>query len=104
MNEYIAKNSLTRNDFTNMNVSIQLLMSELFEEMEVLCTQVTTSAIPLIKDDLRSVTEDAGIIKEEIHKLIIPKSLSSRELSDKLEEIDKLNRARANIDAVKQRL
>ena len=87
-----------------MNVSVQLLISEMLEEIEVLCTQVTNSSIPAVRDSLDTISKEVDTLKRELEGPIPPKSLYSSDLSQRLEQISELNRARSNIDAVKQRL
>jgi len=104
MNGYLKSKNASKQDFIGIGVSLQILIAELFEEIEVLCTQVTNSAIPSVKEDLAKISKQIDDLRSGVSDLRTPKSLGSSELTERLEQISALNRARSNIDAVKQRL
>jgi hypothetical protein len=104
LNEYMRKHKLGKSDLNVLSVSAQVLVTELFEEMELLSNQATSIAVPNVKDVLTKLERELEGMKSESEYSAIPDSLEAEKLSALLARAAELNRARINIQAVRDRI
>jgi len=104
LNEYIKINKLSKKDVHTLSVSVQLLISELFEEIELMSSRATAIAVPLVKEKLGTVSIDIESLKTEAERLVNPSDFSTQKIGDNFSRIAQLVRARENIERVKERL
>lgn len=103
INEFMAQRKLLRSDLNVLSVSAQVLVTELFEEVELLSNQATSIAIPNVKDALIKLERDLDAVKAEEHSQL-PATLESSKLAFLLQEAADLQRARSNIRSVRDRI
>ena len=104
LNEYLGKHKLGRSDVPALSVSAQVLATELFEEMELLTMQATSSALPALNEAFDRLTEQLNVIKQECQTSSVPESFQPARLSTLFRTIADLNRARSNLETVRDRL
>ena len=103
INEFMAQRNLLRSDLNVLSVSAQVLVTELFEELELLSNQATSIAIPNLKDALIKLERDLDEVKAEQHSQL-PETLESSKLACLLQQAADLQRARSNIQSVRDRI
>ena len=104
LNQFIKTNNVAQSDLTGLSVSLQLIIAELMEQLELLSTQISNTALPCVHDGFAEVSKEVDAIESELSHLVTPGDLKASDLSHHLNAIADLNRARANIELVKQRL
>lgn len=103
LNGYLISNKIGKSEISSLSVSLQLMISELFEELELISTQITAVSLPSVRDKLVNLESQLETVKSEA-------ASSSTQMPDvdKLSQlfakISQLVRARSNIDKVKERL
>jgi hypothetical protein len=108
LTEWVNRNVHSKADLTGLSVSCQVLVSELFEDIELQSSQITSIGLPQVRDTL----DDLEIkIQEACAQCFTSGSLDSSRMegsSDKLkvlvEKISDLARARGNMESVRSLL
>ncbi len=101
---YIKAQKVGKKDLTGLSVSLQLIIADLMEQVELLSTQISSSSVPRVHDAFSDVSKEISAMESELGNLAGPENLKSIELSRRLNNISDLNCARTNIELVKQRL
>ena len=104
LNGFIKSKKITKSDLLGLSVSLQLIIAELMEQVELLSTQMSSTALPNVHDAFKEVSENLKAVDADLDHISPPETLNANDLSDRLNSISELNRARANIELVKQRL
>ena len=104
LDKFIKSHQVSKGDLTTLSVSVQLIIADLMEQIELLSTQISSSSVPRVHDAFSEVSQETSAIESELNALIGPDNLKAAELSRRLNNIADLNRARTNIELVKQRL
>ena len=90
-------------DLTTLSVASQVLVSELFEELDVMGSQITSIGIPALKSCLAEL--DGKIVEMRNQQPTVPEMRgSTAKLSDLLSRMAELARARGNIESVLSQL
>ena len=101
--DWVNSRVSTKADFTALSVSCQVLTSELFEELDVITSELTSIGIPKAREALADLDKQLGEAKSQTTITTTEESASSK-FSECLRRIADLSRARTNIEAVKARL
>ena len=104
LDQFIKTRKVSKSDLTGLSVSLQLIIADLMEQVELLSTQLSSSSVPRVHDAFSDVSEEIRALESELEGLTGPENLKAMELSRRLNNISDLNRARNNIELVKQRL
>jgi len=103
LNRYLNSNKIGKSEIASLSVSLQLMISELLEALELISTQITAVSLPSVREKLAKLETQLETVKSEA-------ASSSTQMPDvdKLSQlfakISQLVRARSNIDNVKERL
>ena len=104
LNAFIKANNVSQSDLPGLSVSVQLIIAELMEQLELLSTQISNTALPSVHDSFGEVSREVEAIESELNHLVMPGNLKVADLRNHLDTIADLNRARGNIELVKKRL
>ena len=104
LDKFIKDRKISKSELTGLSVSLQLIIADLMEQIELLSTQLSSSSVPRVHDAFAEVSKEIATLESELNTLEAPESLKAIELSRRLNNISDLNRARNNIELVKQRL
>jgi hypothetical protein len=104
LNDYIRTNKIEKGELSSLSVTVQLIISELLEEIELMSTQVTTIALPYVKSKFQQLGKLVETIRTESEQMSSVDSLQTQKLLSLFSQINQLSRARSNIDQVRERL
>lgn len=104
LNDYIRTNKIEKGELSSLSVTVQLIISELLEEIELMSTQVTTIALPSVKSKFQQLGKLVETIRTESEQMSSVDSLQTQKLLSLFSQINQLSRARSNIDQVRERL
>lgn len=103
LSEWINERKLkTKSDLTALSVASQVLVSELFEKVDVLSTEISSLSLPALKSALEDLHLRFSALKPE-HSEELPQSRdgsTAARLSESLTRMSELARARSNIELV----
>ena len=104
LNEFLAEKKIGKSDIATLSVSAQVLVTELFEELDLLTTQVTSSSLPALAASLDGLNDQLKEIKQECAQSGVPDTFQPARLTQLLATIADLNRARNNLETVQAAL
>jgi hypothetical protein len=104
--DWINSRVATKTDLTALSVACQVLVTNLFEEMDVMASEVTTIGIPKVKGVIADLDIQLGEAKSQatITDYSEGDHTASAQLSECLGKMNDLSRARTNLEAVRARL
>lgn len=103
LNDFLNRKKLSKSDLNVLSVSAQVLVTELFEEIELLSNQAISIALPNVRDALGSMERELACVKAESAGSV-EETLESAKLSQLLKTASDLERAKINIQSVQSRL
>jgi hypothetical protein len=103
LNEFMNRKNVSKSDLNVLSVSAQVLVTELFEEIELLSNQAISIALPNVRDALGSMERELACVKAESAGSV-EETLESAKLSQLLKTASDLERAKINIQSVQSRL
>jgi hypothetical protein len=106
LTDWLNARVTSKADLTALSVSCQVLVTNLFEELEVMESQLTTIEIPKVKESIATLEIQLGEAKSQaiISGYKEDENSASTNLSECLGKINDLSRARTNLEAVKSRI
>lgn len=104
VNAHVARTRMSKADLAHLAVSMQLLVSNLLEELELLSTQINAQRLPAIRACMAGLQE---AIQEDLTSLAMadkPGGSEGSEVRNKISQIRDLLRCKSHVEILQQRL